>query len=502
MDNHRHSIRITIILFNTPTVPAQLNPTCVGCTISGSYPNLVWTVTGSGFNTAGYGLVALSTSTVAIDSLHYRKVDSAYAQNDSTLIVVLNGISYTNIMRGGAHGSGGGTGTVTNVSGVNANGVSWSITNPTSIPALTITLGAITPTSVNGLTLTALTTGFTISGGSTPKTLTVPNTASVSGTNTGDITVTGQTYATLSGQQITFNAVDLSGANATGILAAARFPAQTGDVTNSAGSLVTTIANNAVTFAKTQQIGSLTIVGNNTGGTANEAALTVAQVNAILPVFTTSLNGLVPTPGSSTGKVLSDAGTWVVNGSGVTNTNVGSGYRFAIPGTNQIKTLAPGLGVILDSIVSNTITIKVDTSVIQYKFQDSIFVINVGASGLPLAYSNSDTLKFKKLVAGANVTLVQNADSSITITATGGGGGGITTVGAFNATSLVYGASISGSTITFGPADATNPGLIIASGAADNWGYSYFFRCSYILFSYYQWWCFLWEWFWYFTSIG
>lgn len=46
-----------------------------------------------------------------------------------------------------------------------------------------------------------------------------------------------------------------------------------------------------------------------------------------------------------------------------------------------------------------------------------------------------------------------------------GAGGGVTTVGAFSGSSQADGASISGSTITFGPADATNPGMVKASGA-------------------------------------
>lgn len=41
-----------------------------------------------------------------------------------------------------------------------------------------------------------------------------------------------------------------------------------------------------------------------------------------------------------------------------------------------------------------------------------------------------------------------------------GGGSGVTTVGTFSGTSQTNGASISGSTITFGPADATNPGMV------------------------------------------
>lgn len=48
-----------------------------------------------------------------------------------------------------------GSGTVTSVSVVTANGVSGSVATATTTPAITITLGAITPTSVNGLTITA-----------------------------------------------------------------------------------------------------------------------------------------------------------------------------------------------------------------------------------------------------------------------------------------------------------------------------------------------------------
>jgi hypothetical protein len=66
--------------------------------------------------------------------------------------------------------------------------------------------GAVTATTFNGLTPTALATGFTIAGGTTSKTLTVPLDASVSGTNTGDVTEitdeptasAGQTSFTLS----------------------------------------------------------------------------------------------------------------------------------------------------------------------------------------------------------------------------------------------------------------------------------------------------------------
>lgn len=60
---------------------------------------------------------------------------------------------------------GGGSGTVTSVSVVTANGVSGSVATATTTPAITLTLGAITPTSVNGVTLTGAGTAAFGSGG-------------------------------------------------------------------------------------------------------------------------------------------------------------------------------------------------------------------------------------------------------------------------------------------------------------------------------------------------
>lgn len=69
-----------------------------------------------------------------------------------------------------------------------------------------------------------------------------------------------------------------------GTLPAGRFPALTGDVTTVSGALATTIGTNKVTNAMLAQGAASTIVGNNTGGTANRADLTVAQVLTLLAV--------------------------------------------------------------------------------------------------------------------------------------------------------------------------------------------------------------------------
>src|SRR6185369_14508945 len=65
--------------------------------------------------------------------------------------------------------------------------------------------------------------------------------------------------------------------NVTGTLAAARFGALTGDVTNSAGSIATTIANDAVTFAKFQNITDARLLGRSAGSDGDMQHITVGS---------------------------------------------------------------------------------------------------------------------------------------------------------------------------------------------------------------------------------
>lgn len=107
---------------------------------------------------------------------------------------------------------------------------------------------ALTGKTYNGLTLTALTVGFSLAGGTTSKTLTVSDNATVSGTNTGDQTIS-----------------------------------LTGDVVGSGtSSFAATIQANAVTLAKFQQIATASFLGRSTAGTGNVEVLTVAQTKTLL----------------------------------------------------------------------------------------------------------------------------------------------------------------------------------------------------------------------------
>ncbi len=74
--------------------------------------------------------------------------------------------------------------------------------------------------------------------------------------------------------------------------------------------LTLTLTVNGVTNTYLAKVPTLTLKGNNTVSTATPQDLTVAQVNAMLPVFTSGLNGLAPLSGGGTVNFLRADGTW------------------------------------------------------------------------------------------------------------------------------------------------------------------------------------------------
>jgi|GEM_PF-1410568 len=187
-----------------------------------------------------------------------------------------------------------GTGTVTQVSSATTNQL--TILNGTSTPALSIVTGTVTSggtalatgdqintfvtnklgakidanSPITGATKTKITydSNGLVTAGTDATTADIAESTdrkyvtdaqlttltNTSGNNTGDVTLdgSGESYLTISGQTITANQVDLSGSNATGTLAAGRFPALTGAVTNTAGSLKTSLADGVITASNLQ----------------------------------------------------------------------------------------------------------------------------------------------------------------------------------------------------------------------------------------------------------
>ncbi len=259
-------------------------------------------------------------------------------------------------------------GTVTSVSTAAANNgvtATWSMASPT--PALTIGLGAITPTSVNGLTLTALATGFTVAGGTTSKTLTVPLDASVSGTNTGDQTNISGNAATVTTNANLTGPVTSTG-NATAIANGAISNAMlaNGAVANLSGTNTgdqTTITGNAGTVTTNANLtGPVTSTGNATAianGAISNAMLAngaVANLSGTNTGDQTNITGnaaTVTTNANLTGMVTSAGNaTTVVTNANLTGdvTSVGNASTIA----NNAVTLAKFQTIATNSLLGRS----------------------------------------------------------------------------------------------------------------------------------------------------
>ena len=118
-----------------------------------------------------------------------------------------------------------------------------------------------------------------------------------------------------------------------------------------------------------------------------------------------------------------------------------------------------------------TITLPAPTNGRQLYIKDTGF--NAGTNNITIARHASEKIEnvagnYTMSTNGQSIELTSDGTDWFIMAANGtGGGSGVTTVGAFSASSQANGASISGTTITFGPADNTNPGLVRT--VADTW---------------------------------
>lgn len=188
-----------------------------------------------------------------------------------------------------------GTGTVTSVSVVTANGVSGSVATATTTPVITLTLGAITPTTVNGLTITA------------------------NGTNTLNIAVgktvvhsAGTTFAGTDGKTLTIsNSIALAGTDST----------------------VMTFPSTSATIARIDA--AQTFTGIQTFSTP--------IATASVATMTATVGGGVPTPPNNTTTFLRGDGTFATPTSSASTTKVGATTR-ANDAASGTQTIAHGLG--------------------------------------------------------------------------------------------------------------------------------------------------------------
>lgn len=268
----------------------------------------------------------------------------------------------------------------------------------------------------------------------------IATTAYVEGAvSTSNVTLAGENYLTLLGQQITANAVDLSGTNAAGILAAARFPAVEGDVTTVAGNLTSTLAT---VNANTGSFGSATQVAVPT---VNAKGLITAISNTSIQIaesqvtnLTSDLAGKQPTGNYIT--AITGDGTASGPGSAAftlatVNSNTGSfGSSTAIPnfitnakglmtaaGTSAV--IAPA-GTLTGTTLAGNVVTSVLTAVgtlvagaVPFSLVTGTVPVNQGGSGqtsytngqLLIGNTTGNTLAKATLTQGAGVTITNGA---------------------------------------------------------------------------------------------
>lgn len=208
----------------------------------------------------------------------------------------------------------------------------------------------------------------------------------------------------------------------------------TGAVTLAAGTNITlTPVGNTITIAATGG-GSLapqannTVLGNVSGSSAVPVAITGAQINAFLPVFTSTLNGLVPLSGGGTTNFLRADGTWAAAGGGSAITAL----------TGDVT--ATGPGSVAATIASLAVTNAKMAQMAAHTYKGN----NTGATGAVLDVTSTQltadlnlfTSSLQGLVpaSGGSATTYLNGAGAFTTPA--GGGGGVSTVSVVSANGL------------------------------------------------------------------
>lgn len=205
--------------------------------------------------------------------------------------------------------------------------------------------------------------------------------------------------------------------------------ALTGDVTASVNSNATTIANDAVTFAKMQNINSATILGRNDAGAGDIEALTAAEVRTLINVAdgATANTGTVTSVATSgtvsgitlTGGTITTSGTITLGGTlAVLPSN------FASQSANTVL-IAPngaaGVPTFRTLLAADIPTLNQNTTGTAANVTGTVAVANGGTGQtsytdgqLLIGNSTGNTLSKATLTAGTSITIT-NGSGAITI---------------------------------------------------------------------------------------
>jgi hypothetical protein len=135
------------------------------------------------------------------------------------------------------------------------------------------------------------------------------------------------------------------------------------DVTGSGTtSIIATIANDAVTYAKMQNVVANNVfLGNNSGAGAIVDELTMTEATAMLNIFTDALQGLVPASGGGTTTFLRADGTFATPAGGFADFDVGgdSGSNVTVDSEDLLDIVGGTALTTSVSKVSTTVTLSV-----------------------------------------------------------------------------------------------------------------------------------------------
>lgn len=303
-----------------------------------------------------------------------------------------------------------GSGTVTTVSVVTANGFVGTVANDTTTPAITLTTSVTGVLKGNGTAISAATSGTDYSLGTSALATGILK----STTTTGALTIAvASDFPTLN-QNTTGTA-----SNVTGVVAIAN--GGTGQITatlgfnalsplTTRGDLLTRDATNNIRLAKgatgkflttdaNDVVWSTSTIPSSAGATANKLLLSDGT-NYVLstPTF--------PNASATSGKIIiSDGTNWISSTPTFPNAATGTGTILRANGTNWAATTA----TYPDTVVANCILYATGTNVIgtNAKFIFNGTNLMIGASSLVL----TEQVSIQSSVNGSNITLFKNASS-------------------------------------------------------------------------------------------
>ncbi len=248
----------------------------------------------------------------------------------------------------------------------------------------------------------------------------------------------------------------------------------TGDVTgtlNSSGATALTIAANSVALG-TDTTGNyvadvaagtgLSVIGTPGEGWTPTVSLANTAVSAGTYAPADNANGSIAVPQftvDAQGR-LTAASTTNITPTGIANSQLANSSITVTAGSGLTTGGLVSLGgtVTLDIGAGNGITVNAnDITIDLTSATDALSSTTSSSSGLEVltsgvtllqGCSNGQLLKWNETTDVWECAADTDTDT------------GVTTVGTFSGSSIANGASISGSTITFGPADASNPGMV------------------------------------------